>query len=288
MMGAADLWVIVEGRDHDRPHYERLLESLAATRGQVVSVRLAEQIELDGVTAGGKTHALALHAYYESTGELKQRNREGTPRMVFMLDRDRDDLRGLLRSSVHVMYTEATDVEADILANTDIWRAMRSAYGIGRESCEIIERAVGHPQPALMRVWDDWIRLGLLAALASDAPSPRFAQPSTVNSPQFGAPDEQSVSELRSSVEAMFLDAEAIADAQRVADQYLDTRGALLLKGRWTSRYVHFLVRTHLANEIVRANVQADSIIDTGLEVLDYTGQWTRHYEAEFTALLAA
>jgi hypothetical protein len=46
-------------------------------------------------------------------------------------------------------------------------------------------------------------------------------------------------------------------------------------------------VKHHLNDEVVRANVQADSVIDTALMGLKYDGPWAQHYEARFATLVA-
>ena len=145
-MSGPGFWVVVEGRDHDRPHYERLLAHLPSTAGQKVAIRLAEHVELNGTAAGGKGHALALHDFLEASSDLVQTSSAGKSRIVFMLDRDRDDYLGQLRVSPHVMYSHATDVEADILLNGDLWRALRSSYGIDSGLSIRIERVVPDPQ----------------------------------------------------------------------------------------------------------------------------------------------
>ena len=119
-MSEDDLWLIVEGRDHDRPHYEKLLKSLPSTKDRSISIRLAETIELNGVAAGGKLHVLALHDHLEAGNKLTTENKSGESTIVFMVDRDRDDFMGTLRTSDHVLYTFGTDVEADILLHSDI------------------------------------------------------------------------------------------------------------------------------------------------------------------------
>jgi hypothetical protein len=147
-------WVVVEGRDHDRAHYERLLENLPSTKDKNVIIRLAEHVEVNGKAAGGKAHALALHDYLEASNDLVQSNRAGKARVVFMLDRDRDDYLGKMSPSTHVMYSHNTDVEADILLNAEIWPAVRAAYGIDSGLSGKIRKAVPDPGASLAKLWE--------------------------------------------------------------------------------------------------------------------------------------
>lgn len=283
-MGEHDIWVIVEGRDHDRPHYDKLLKKLPTTRGLKAQVRLAEQIDLRGTRAGGKQHAMAIHNHLESQSDLVQVNRDRTSRIVFMLDRDRDDFSGSMSSSPHVMYTVGTDVEADILLNSEIWSAVRAAYGIDTGLAKRIKRRVSDPAQGLLSLWADWLRLGLTALDCGAPGCAPWSQLSRVNSAHFGSVDKAGVH----SVEAAILAASPsdYATANRRATRHVASRAELLLKGRWIARYIQFLVGTHLSGEFVRS-VHADVVIDTALARLKYSGAWVSDYDSRFASLIA-
>ncbi len=286
-MGTADLWLIVEGREHDRPHYERLFESLPETRDLRVTIRLAEQIDIDHVVAGGKDHALALHDYWQMSGELKQSNRAGFRRIAFALDRDRDDFVGCMRSTPNVMYTLGVDVECDILNEGDLWRALKSAYGVTREHCEAIMSSVGDPRDALRETWNEWIALGLLATAIDSSFQPRFGQHSQVNIDVWGSTDPSAASKLRRQLLASSTPSDRRALESRV-EAHMNSRGRELLKGRWIARYIWELVRRLLGTQIIRANVQFDTVVSTALETIDYSERWTDPYSQKARDLFAA
>lgn len=285
-MSEDDLWLIVEGRDHDRPHYEQLLKSLPSTRDSSVSIRLSETIELDGKAAGGKEHVLALHDHLEEGDKLTTENNSGKSTIVFMVDRDRDDFMGTLRDSDHVLYTFGTDVEADILLHSDIWAALRAAYGIDSEMSDKVKRAVQDPPAELLALWESWLRLGLTALRCGKPKYAPLSRPSLVNSNCFGLEKEEVVSEAYKKIQAT-VDVATYAEAHEEASKHLSVQGVRLLKGRWIASYINYLVKTHLSDEIIRVNVQQNNVIDTALVALTYDDQWAAEYDKQFSRVLS-
>jgi hypothetical protein len=283
-MGTRDLWVIVEGRDHDRPHYDKLLKKLPATGHLKVQIRLAEQIRVGATVAGGKQHVLAVHDHLAPQGKLTQANRDRVVRMVFMLDRDRDDYSAAMSTSPHVMYTVGTDVEADILLNSEIWAATRSAYGIDTSLTKRIKRRAADPARSLQTLWSEWLRLGLTALDCGAPGCAPWSQHSQVNSDVFGSVDSAKLHAAESAIIAAAPSRYAAAD--RRATRWVAQRGELLLKGRWIAKFLQYLVATHLSGEVVRS-VHPHVVVDTALARLKYSGDWIRDYDARFRLLLA-
>jgi hypothetical protein len=285
-MSDKEFWIIVEGRDHDRPHYERLMRSMDSTAGRKFSIRLAEETKVDGKAAGGKEHALALHDKLAKSHELTQKNKALTSQIVFFLDRDRDDFSGLLRTGEHVFYTHGSDVEADILANSDVWSAISMAYGIDDSLTWKIRREVTDLPTSLMSLWRDWLELGLTALATGSPGHAPWSQLSMVNIDQFGPVDIDAVTQAVTKIRTSCSTDEYEAAGSKAA-RHLKDNGTRLLKGRWLSRYIRSLVKVHLADEVVRAKVSPDAVIDTALSSLDYRADWTASYDRGFQGLLA-
>jgi hypothetical protein len=286
-MSVDDVWVIVEGRDHDRPHYEQLLQSLRATRDLKISIRLAEETEVNGKSAGGKDHALSLHDFLAASNDLVQENKAGKSRIVFLLDQDRDAYSGTIRTSLHIIYTHGTDVEADILLNGDIWTAIRTAYGLDTRLVNKLKRAVPDPAGSLFDLWQDWLRLGLVALACESAGCAPWSQLSKVNPSHFEPANSRAVAEVEAAIRQASTSSQ-LDEAMARATDHLLAQGVNLLKGRWLSRYLGALVKEHLSDDVVRVNVPPNTVIDVALARLDYNGDWANGYDARFRHLLAA
>lgn len=284
-MSEDDLWLVVEGRDHDRPHYENLLNSTPSTRDRRYSIRLAETIELHGAAAGGKAHVLALHDHFERIGSLTSENNSGKSAIAFMVDQDREAFERTLRNSTHIIYTFATDVEADILLNADIWAAIQNAYGIDSEVSAIVKKAIQEPSEELLSIWKEWLTLGLVALYCGQPSHAPLAGLSRVNRNRFGPVDSDEVGRVESNIRSS-VDDKTFEEAQIAANSYICTRGVQLLKGRWIAKYIEYLVKTELNGEIIRANVDSNRVIDTALAALSYSGKWVMHYDKRFSEVL--
>ncbi|GLB67887.1 hypothetical protein [Arthrobacter mangrovi] len=281
-MGRTRLWVMVEGRDYDRAFYERLLETVPELEHASVSIRLAEQLSVDGISAGGKKHLLKIFHYLKSEDALTHRNRKGAVAAAFFLDRDIDDFLGTCENDVHVVYTKNMDVESEILANGDLMRALGSSHGLGREHLRPLFRALGDPLSSLAMLWREWILLRLVAARTGLPSSPRFASVSQINEDTYGALDESSLQELKEAV-ISHVGADNWASEWSLAEQYIGHRlengeAASLLHGKWIAGYLKHLVRVHLAEEIIKSGTSDREIIASCLETLSYSGAWTDHY----------
>jgi len=292
-MGRSKLWLIVEGRVHDRPFYDRLLESHWLTVSGGYTVRLAEQIEVDGVAAGGKRHLEAIMELYEAEDLLRQQNRRGTNRIAFALDRDFDG-HGSQGSTggAHQMYTTMLDVEAEILLNGDLRRSVSSAYSIAREdvSDDLADgRALA---TSLAKLWRDWIVMALCCVSCGVEAGVRHASVSKIHAGGFGALDSAKRDAMVAQIEARLSteeDRQRYADAQIKADAILGgPEPFLLVKGKWIASYVSHLIRELPSDMPVQANVPADVLSKACLETLDFGAPWVAQFHTQLDLIHAS
>lgn len=288
-MGKKRLWVLVEGREHDTAFYDRLVHSHPKAREGGHGVRLSEQIQLNGKSAGGKTFAYELHDYFASENYLAQSTRDGTRQIAFALDRDLDHIDGSLRESEHIIYTHALDVEAEILINGDMQRAVSSAYSITTESAARIVSSGVTLASELAELWRAWITLGVVSAHCGMHNEIRFGKKSTVNSDLFGPVDEE---KLTSIEDRIFRAIESEKKSQQIAiavsevdAHYSSGNEWRLIKGKWLVSYVSYLAKNKLEKPFAQ-NTQAATVARTCLETLDFSKNWAEHYRERLTLLL--
>jgi len=290
-MGSRRLWVLVEGRAHDRPFYDRLLQSHTPSVSQGFTVRLAEQIELRGKSAGGKDFLLSLFDFFREESLLVQENKEGKRYIALALDRDFDNLAGLVIESPHLMYTRTADVEAEILVHGDVRRAISSAYSLTGDAVARVLPEEFAFASELARRWRDWITYGVVAVCCGVQHEVRYAHHSNINTSGFGALDESAAEALRSKIEGALFTNEArerlSAARAEVDDYYEQDREWLLVKGKWIASFIWFLVSQAL-DEIPREKVQAETVVKTCLETIDFRAAWADPYRAHLDRLLAA
>lgn len=202
-----------------------------------------------------------------------------------MVDRDRDDYLGTLRTSRHVLYTFGSDVEADILLHADIWTALRDAYGIDSQLSEQVRRFAPSPADELLLLWKDWLSISLTAITCGASNCAPWASPSLINRNTFDQVDTAKAAEVGAKIRAI-VDVAAYDLAYAKATQHVELNGTRLLKGRWIARYIKYLVETHLKSEIVRVSVPPNAVIDTALASVPYDAAWATEYDARFADLV--
>ena len=283
-MGRSRAWAVVEGSRHDMPFYEAI--TLAAGADRVELIR-AEDLEIDGTASGGKHHSLKIFEVLRDLDKLSQTNKETAVDVIFFLDRDDDDYTGDLKSHSHVVYTRHSDVEAEIMANTDMTRALSSTYSLS--SAQIERVGLKDAAGLLAALWSDWIALRLASAECQWSAT-RFSQPSHVNQPLYGRASNGAVDEI--CVRAARSTAgweKALERAQNhVASSLAEGDGALLIKGKWLPQFVDWRIRQTLAAETSIIRVDNHTIVATCLLALDFQADWARHYADQLEPVFAA
>jgi len=288
-MSPKRLWVLVEGKTHDRPFYENILEHAALLQGLDYDVRLGEQITVEGKSGGGKSHLLKLYGLFSEQGWLDQSNRRTNVSVVFCLDKDLDDFRCRTVSDPHVVYTQNADVEAEIFHNADIARAISFSHGIG---ASVAAKIVAGDKPLperLSGLWSDWIRIRLLAIACNYSASDRFGQPSAVNNENFGSVDTSKVSSMLSAIEKS-VSVEEWEEANREVNSFLAALWcsglrSSLISGKHISEFIVYLTSV-ISEEFIRSKIKSQEIIISCLARLDFSGSWTEHYHKQLALVL--
>lgn len=290
LMGRARLWLIVEGRDHDRSFYDRLLETHPQLGPMDYEIRLAEEINVSGVVAGGKRHVTAILASLALHDVLVQEASSGKRSVLFVLDRDYDDLTGQLAVSRHLLYTRTTDVEAEIVINGDPVRAAATAFSLPRSVVDSLLPARGFDLAQnLANHWRDWIELGVSAACCAIGGA-RYSQVSKIHAGIFGALDSAALQKAQQqTVPTAGPDLTRHQEAMlQIDDLYAAGLGALLVKGKWLPTYIHHLVTSGLPASTPVSSVPHATITKIYLETVDFGDSWATYYRSAVDVVLAA
>jgi hypothetical protein len=293
-MGTDQLWLIVEGRSHDRAFYDRVLEGHHLARAGGYSIRLAEQIRLNDKSSGGKQFARALFDFFEAESLLTQESKAGARHVVaFALDKDLDVLAGDTINSPHVMYTAGMDVEAEILRHADLQRAACATYSLPLRQVSAILNDEATLFSQLAHLWRHWITEGAVCICSRRRAAPhRYSQVSSFNAGAFGPVNNDAVREARSAIEADLLADEVNhlgASLRSAIDDIFESgQEWRLVKGRWMTKYVSHMVVGAVGREEVEANIPPGTLAKAAIPLLPDDGDWARHYWKRLDALLAA
>jgi len=175
------LWVFVEGDVVDAPFYDQVCAANSSSRSGF-SYEIVKANEVSGVSSGGKMALLALHAYLKGRARLSLKPDFTT---LFFLDKDIDDIKRSLVSSLHICYTPTYDVEGVVYSNGDLVRAISAMLGVSSVS---VRGNIRLPQDWVQNsaeLWSEWIAICLLInSMRSTTGWPsNFSSPSQVNAP---------------------------------------------------------------------------------------------------------
>lgn len=283
-MGKARLWAVVEGKDFDTPYYERLLTPVVGDRTRIM---LAEDLEVDGTSAGGKTHALKIFKLFESEGALRQENKATAVDVMFFLDKDDDSYTQKTVISDHVVYTEHSDIEAEIVARADPAEAVSVAFGLPREVASGIE--MGSLMRDLAEMWDRWIILRLASAKAGWSDT-RFAQKSRINVPMHGPVDDARVDTICARVIAACPDWKTVYS--EAEEYFADAKSAgqhgQLVKGKWVPWLLIKRVRDSAPTGRSLPTVGEPYLLGALLMSIDFAAQWAEPVREKIRLVLAA
>jgi len=282
-MSRSRLWVIIEGKTHDAPFYENLLRDGAQ---QTVTFLEAEDLEVDGVAAGGKAHGLKVIDRLGALGALEQQNKRTKIDFVLFADRDDDDYRGTLRQDAHVVYTRHADVEAEILAWADLARTTAQTFSVPRMAAAGATRKNYHR--TLADLWETWITLRL-TSVAVGWSDTRFAQESLINAPKYGPADPALVQ--RVTARAAHENANWGVELQRAkhqfeAEQQSGAHGRRV-KGKWLSPFIVNEVKEKLAANRKPVQVHATTYISSAIAHVNYARCWSVVYKPQLRVILA-
>ncbi|MFC9832569.1 hypothetical protein ACFVKB_01890 [Rhodococcus sp. NPDC127530] len=289
-MSPKRLWLLVEGKAHDRTFYENVVESSTSLPSSRYEVRLGEQVTVDGVSAGGKPHLLKVFRIFQENDWLEQSNRRGKVTVVFCLDKDVDDFQGRVVSNDHVLYTKNADVEAEILHYSDVPRAISFSHGIGYSAAKKILAGDNSVPERLMAVWENWIRLRLLAIACGYSGSGRFGQPSVVNRNYYEEFDSAAEEAIRSEIKSCTSE-EVWRNATYEVDEFINrlkTEGSFssLISGKQVSSYVVYLTKKAISDVIIRSKITPQEITISCFARLDFDGRWVEHYRFQLNRAL--
>ena len=284
-MSKSRFWVVVEGKSVDAPFYEGVLSQMVPLDD--IEIIKIEDIEMEGMAAGGKGSALKAFRYFEANGTLRQVNRSTTVDWLFFVDRDDDDFLESIVESNHLIYTHHADVEAEVMANADLTTAVATSYSIPTA----VARTVGLSDPGavLAKIWKDWISLRL-ASCACAYGGARFAQESKVNLEGYGEHDPNLSAAI--VVAAQGVVGEAVWDKHHsAAESFIAERlrvGALgrSVKGKWVPLYVSFLVQQKLKDRYSLPMVSRAHLLSVSVGKLDFSEEWAKYYRDKIGALL--
>lgn len=290
MMSRKSVHVVVEGKVHDRAFYDRVLTSCLLNTTHSYEIRLAEQVTLDGRSAGGKPFAQKLFRFFSENSMLEQKTNDGVNRIIFMLDRDYEHISGKAIVHNHLIYTETSDVEAEILTRARLRSAISSTYSLTMQTTALLAVSDEYIPMRLSNLWQKWIVLKVLASRMDSAAEIQHGGDSLVNDGKYGdfcfSRFEEVLNRMRDAAVNDAFDRELASVEGEVQKIFAAGKGSYLLKGKWIAAYIAYLIGLSV-NEPVQSGVRPANIASAALESMDFDGAWVEHYRKRLGRIIA-
>ncbi|QIS38951.1 hypothetical protein [Clavibacter capsici] len=285
-MGRSRVWAVVEGVHHDTPYYEGLLVDGAGV-GSVEFLQ-ASDFEVDGVSSGGKSHALKVLEALDAVNGLSQENKETKIDVVIFVDRDDDEYINAIVEHAHLHYTAASDVEAEIIYQSNLPQAVARAFSIPRADAIEIYSRTPEPARALANAWSEWIAMRL-ASVECEWSDTRFAQASQINVPKYGPVDRARVVSICSRVRAQVQswDVMVLDASLHVSEMIRRGNAHQLVKGKWLAPYIIQDIKAQFAGTRQLPAVSSAQILTACLMTIDFAQVWTRSYKTRMEPVLS-
>jgi hypothetical protein len=284
-MGRARVWAVVEGVHHDTPYYEGLLTDGAGVSS--VEFLQVSDFDIDGVSSGGKAHALKVLNAMDAAGGLSQENNETKVDVFIFVDRDDDEYVNAMVDHAHLQYTIASDVEADIVYQADLPQAIARTFSVPRSEAVDVYSSGPEPAQALAGVWSEWIsmRLASVDCAWSDT---RFAQVSQINVPRYGPVDRARVDAIcaRVRAEVQAWDGLVLDASMHVNEMIRRGNGHQLVKGKWLAPFIVQDVKARYAGRRQLPAVTEAQILTACLMTINFNEVWKAGYQSRMDQVL--
>lgn len=280
-MSAEEVWVLVEG-PFDRCFYDRLCRANVSVARRSFTISVLS--DLAGLAIDGKQNLLALYRYLRKRHALKSDFCGKSTVVLFILDKDIDDLEGRKARSPYVMYTELHSVENYVVRFGDIPAALSAAASLDLKSVaqHVGTDALAWSQRAA-EAWRPWITCCLLVRRLQIPNAPNYAlRTSPIHAGAYGPLNDSEHRALlekakeKSRLTAVEFD-RAVARVLAYVDRlYSESRHDLVFKGKW---YAHFLVKDAETIAGARRSTHGqvyDRIFPCLLGTLDFRGEWAQ------------
>lgn len=161
------LWVFVEG-ELDKRVYDKILDNHGSL-GYIVQMAH----EVDFFSRTGKTALEELHSWFQQNQVLASSYEGKQTVVLFILDKDVDDIRNRSVRCQHVVYTEHYNLENYLFRHGDLCSVLATLCSldptlvrkrIGTDPVEWCRRAAAH--------WQPWVEYCLLAATLQQVQPP--------------------------------------------------------------------------------------------------------------------
>lgn len=267
----AELLVIVEGRT-DRFFYHEICTVALGHHGTRFDVRMVSELP---VTTGGKPGILQFYDTLRRRSGLVDDFKGKRSVIVFLLDKDVDDVLRTQRRSPHVIYTAVYELENYLFMHTDVIHALAAALRLPRTWVEPL--IPDNWQRVAAEAWREWTALCLTVRLLGISAASNYRVTSRLNNPCVAPANMTEMASRMSEIQARSgLSADefdrVVAHATNVVTRrYAARNHDSVFSGKWYLTFLHYWTLSS------GSAFGDDELLSSLLTSLDFRGPWSAH-----------
>ena len=283
------LFVFIEGYK-DRYIYEQIVQSECQKSGINFEVVTADEI---GISGGGKEALLKFFDYLATKSSLICDFKGKTTISIFFLDKDVDDILGIMRKSEHIVYTGIYEIENYFFIHGALSEVAAASASL---EVQLIRRVIGDNATWRRRAatnWKRWVKLCLFSkSCGIESMSNYGLSASPIND---GVCGPVKVTEYRRHLSNLnhhsVLPSDDFKRSFRRLCRMVDriySRGQhdLIFKGRWYACFLVEDIKSVAGRRRFNRN-QLETRLLSGLALtLNYCDPWTEHFRVPIRNLI--
>jgi hypothetical protein len=273
-MSDSDIIVFIEGWN-DRFFYDQLVKVGCDSLGLNYQIRTAKEI---GAVADGKPALVSLFRVFKQRGVLdgSKKNRASA---LFFLDKDVDELKGLIIASRHIQYTEYYNVENYYFIAGDLPRAVAASAALELDALRKWFGDLLAWRRAVAEAWRRWVELCLHATVYGLSCDCHFRTPSTINRGCSAQLDRTRYSKIfrglrqASGLSSTKFSKQHATIRKTVQRYYSNGQHDALFNGKWYPVFIQAAVNAWVKDRDFRHNF-APHIKESLLATIQFEGRW--------------
>jgi hypothetical protein len=235
-ISTTDFFVYVEGRNADRYIYDKLAAEVCQPRALKWQVTAVEETF---VATGGKTGLARLFLYLRRSSLLDLTFKSKRTVVVFIADKDVDDILRKRFRSPNFIYTTYHSIENHIVKQSKFHEAIASATGLDTSRVKTIFPDVDSWMLQMATIWKDWVIACVLVARLQIRCPYSYASTSILNKPPTAPVSPIEVTRIFQTIRAAScltpeeFDRRLVRATELVNRLYACTDHDKIFKGKW-------------------------------------------------------
>jgi hypothetical protein len=279
-MSTTQVFAFVEGKQLDTYFFANLCNTAWGNR---ITYEISTAIQLPGGT-GGKNALLAFFSFLRKRKSLFSNLGGKRTVCVFFLDKDVDDLRGIKKRSLHLVYTQHYDVQNYVFEHGDLTKASAAAGSIDPRKLEI---HLGDAHQWCLHIailWREWVGLCLRMIKDSIPCEANYKNISRVQTRLCGPTDQNDLQSLtyeisqRINIPIAEFKRRLDASTKKVDHYYAKSEHHRIFKGKWFAAILADDIDRLMAGDPYNGNKLNSRLMDAVAVTLDFSLPWADYF----------